>query len=553
MNRCGINCIFFLQGMGLPKQFLITLQKDKSEHHNKHIGQKMSHAIFTVLVEEHLKSNKPDFYFAPKWKVLEPLSLGQKTGKCVEGKEEKQNVVIMYSKHGHAVAGILKECHSKDNVIEIELGTEQKKNSENNWSVKAGSSVQIENVVSNLKNIHKIFFLGGILPLEFDINNIDFFKQTQEEGIISLFQTVKALSKYNSQQNPITIKIFTNNVHQIIPQDTVVPFSGVFSGFVGSMAKEFWKWKINLLDIDLNEFEDMPKNQIHGFIEGINKNKKYPVEISLRRNLIYKREVDRLELTVSDKLAFQQKGVYMIIGGAGGIGLEMGLLLAKTIQARLVLIGRSELNDDQIKKIAEMEAVGGEVLYQRADVCKEEEMQQAVKIAKSHFGQIQGVVHSAVVTRDNLIVNMDENGLRSALAPKVLGSVILNKVLEGEQLDFMIYFSSVQGLVGSPGVSNYSGGCSFEDSFASYLVQIKNYPVKVINWGFWSGVGVGSPEDLRKRMAAVGVESISTKEGMEAFNTILLSPVNQLVVMKASDKVLLGIGFEVLTSEKIDI
>lgn len=510
----------------------------------------MSRTIFKVVTEEHLKSNKPNFYFAPKWRVLEPLSLGQKTENSVEGKEEKHNVVIMYSRHGLAIARILTECYSKDNVIEIELGTEQKKNSENSWGVKAGSYVEIENAISNLKNIHKIYFLGGIFPLEFNLNDIDFFEQTQKEGIISLFQMVKALSKYNFQRNPITIKIFTNNVHKIIPQDKVVPYSGCFSGFVGSMAKEFWNWKINLLDIDLNEFESMPNDQIHGFVEGINKNKQYPVEISLRRNLIYKREVNRLELTVSDKVAFKQKGVYMIIGGAGGIGLEMGLLLAKTIQARLVLVGRSQLNDDQCKKIAEIEAVGGEVLYLQADVCKEEEMHQAVKKAKSHFGQIQGVVHSAVVTRDNVIVNMDESGLRSVLAPKVLGSVILNKVLEGEQLDFMIYFSSVQALAASPGVSNYSGGCSFEDSFASYLMQTKNYPVKIINWGFWSGVGVGSPEDLRKRMALIGVGSISTKEGMEAFNTILLSPINQLVVMKASEKVLLGIGFEVLKNEK---
>jgi hypothetical protein len=41
-------------------------------------------------------------------------------------------------------------------------------------------------------------------------------------------------------------------------------------------------------------------------------------------------------------IILKEKGVYLITGGLGGIGLTLAKHLAKTVQAKLLLVGRSE-------------------------------------------------------------------------------------------------------------------------------------------------------------------------------------------------------------------
>ncbi|MEW6379008.1 MAG: SDR family NAD(P)-dependent oxidoreductase, partial [bacterium] len=239
----------------------------------------------------------------------------------------------------------------------------------------------------------------------------------------------------------------------------------------------------------------------------------------------------------------------MILGGAGGIGLELGRYLARTVQARLVLLGRSEkLSVEQREKIARIESHGGKVLYLQADATDWESMRAAVARAKERFGSIHGVIHSAIVLKDRALKNMDEQTFRAALAPKVRGSVILNKVLQNEPLDFMLFFSSAQSFLSNAGQSNYAAACTFKDAYALYLDQIRPYPVKVINWGYWGSVGIVADEDYTRRLAAQGIASIEPEEGMEAIQRVLgqgtsgQRRLSQVIAIKAQNTLLEAMG-----------
>jgi len=95
----------------------------------------------------------------------------------------------------------------------------------------------------------------------------------------------------------------------------------------------------------------------------------------------------------------------LILGGAGGLGLELSLHLAKTVQARLILLGRRELSATQLNTLSQIEAQGGQVLYLRADATDLSSMQTTIEQAKSQFGQINGVIHSAIVLSSKTINN----------------------------------------------------------------------------------------------------------------------------------------------------
>ena len=99
------------------------------------------------------------------------------------------------------------------------------------------------------------------------------------------------------------------------------------------------------------------------------------------------RRYDRLALPAADRgeLPLKQRGVYLITGGLGSIGLTLADWLAHQCSARLLLTGRSTLPpranwnsvlEEQapaaiyrvIKSIRDIEASGGEVIVAQADV-----------------------------------------------------------------------------------------------------------------------------------------------------------------------------------------
>src|SRR5262249_24931703 len=62
-------------------------------------------------------------------------------------------------------------------------------------------------------------------------------------------------------------------------------------------------------------------------------------------------------------VGIREKGVYLITGGAGGLGLVFAEFLAKEYKARLVLTGRSTLSSEREAKLDELRKSGAEVLY----------------------------------------------------------------------------------------------------------------------------------------------------------------------------------------------
>src|SRR6185369_4816355 len=92
--------------------------------------------------------------------------------------------------------------------------------------------------------------------------------------------------------------------------------------------------------------------------------------------------------------------------------------------------------------------------------------------------------------------------------------------------------SSIVSFVKSAGQSNYAAGCTFKDSFANMLQLRRPYPVKVMNWGYWGGVGVAADDDHRRSMARLGLGSIEPEEGMAALETLMNSDLCQTALVK---------------------
>src|SRR5579864_4897958 len=107
----------------------------------------------------------------------------------------------------------------------------------------------------------------------------------------------------------------------------------------------------------------------------------------------------------------------------------------------------------------------------------------------------------------------------------------MDKVFGKQELDFMLFFSSIISFFRTAGQSNYSAGCTFKDSFAQRLQQERAYPVKIMNWGYWGSVGVVADESYKEVMRRMGIGSIEPEEGMASLQALVASEMRQMVLL----------------------
>ncbi|MCB0208358.1 MAG: SDR family NAD(P)-dependent oxidoreductase [Anaerolineae bacterium] len=327
----------------------------------------------------------------------------------------------------------------------------------------------------------------------------------------------------------------------------VQPWSASLSGLTMSLAREYPAIEVSCLDVVLTTGDGGQFVLDEADVTAITaEGGGYGPLVALRQGVRYIRRLAPLSLPAIEERPYRRGGVYLILGGAGGIGLETAVYLAGQVQAKVVLVGRSALTSEKEAQLKRIEAAGGAYLYCQADGTDLAQMQAVVRQAKEKFGAINGVIHSALVLRDSAISTMDEATFRAVLAPKVTGSVVLTEVVKEEALDFMLFFSSSQSLWGNAGQGNYAAASTFADAYALYLDQIRPYPVKIINWGYWGSIGVVATAAYRRRLAEHGIGSIEVEAGMAALDQIVAGPLAQVAAVKADRSTLaaLGIAFE---------
>ena len=87
--------------------------------------------------------------------------------------------------------------------------------------------------------------------------------------------------------------------------------------------------------------------------------------------------------------------------------------------AHIIWIGRRQMDAAIAAKIEALARLGPTPRYLSADARDPEALQRAYDAIKQQHDSIHGVVHSAIVLRDQRLANMDEAGFRAAFSAKV--------------------------------------------------------------------------------------------------------------------------------------
>jgi acyl transferase domain-containing protein len=191
----------------------------------------------------------------------------------------------------------------------------------------------------------------------------------------------------------------------------------------------------------------------------------------------------RLDAPAEPPSRLREGGTYLITGGVGAMGLAFAERFARHTRVNLALVSRNAEASGRVRRI---ESLGSAVMVLRADAADPDAMAAAVAAVKDRFGPIHGAIHAAGVLGAGLLQSKTREAAGAVLDPKVRGALILDHLLRGEPLDFLVLCSSISALSGALGQVDYCAANAFLDAFARW----RGRPAVAVDWDRWQGEGM---------------------------------------------------------------
>ena len=363
------------------------------------------------------------------------------------------------------------------------------------------------------------------------------FAQAQSLGFYSLISIAQALDKCQIL-DPIEITVVSNNLHSVLGNETICPARATLLAPCKTIPQEYPHIRCRNIDITVTESASCQSDRLLSQLLREITSTNHEAIVAYRNYHRWTQSYEPIPINQAKQaVPIRQKGVYLITGGLGRIGLVLAEYLARNFQAKLILIGRSPFPERQewdrwltthaqedpisqkIEKLCQLENLGSEVLVMSVDITDKSQMQAALIEAESKLGNINGVIHgagalqSAKFSQISVIETLD---CEKQFQPKVYGLLVLEELLGDRHLDFWILMSSLAAVLGGLGMTAYAAANLFMDSF---VIAQNDQQWKSLNWDSWN---IEEAKNAETSKGSSLLEfSMTAAEGSQAFEQAL--------------------------------
>ncbi|KAK0663601.1 Narbonolide/10-deoxymethynolide synthase PikA1 [Lasiodiplodia hormozganensis] len=221
-----------------------------------------------------------------------------------------------------------------------------------------------------------------------------------------------------------------------------------------------------------------------------------------------------------------ERGVYIISGGTGGIGLLTAIVLIERGCRKVYLLSRSgKVSSNSTHLWDRLMAVAqpDQVVKVTCDVSNGVQVAEVFAGIRERGEWVEGIIHSAGALRDAMLRNQTPATISTVFAAKVEALRHLHSCSLDEPLlrQFVIY-SSCAALLGSPGQSNHAAANAFLDSFTAYR-RTCGLPALSIQWGTVSGIGEAARKGANKLAVKFGHGQVSETEAESFLKAVFSS------------------------------
>ena len=149
--------------------------------------------------------------------------------------------------------------------------------------------------------------------------------------------------------------------------------------------------------------------------------------------------------------------VAIITGASQGIGRTMATVMSES-GANVICVARSE---DKIKELSsEIENKGGRAIPIACDVGDGDAFSNTIKSVVDQFGKLDILINNAGITRDALLMRMNESQWDEVIQTNLKGAFFGMKAairpMMKNKFGRIINITSIVGLTGNPGQANYA-------------------------------------------------------------------------------------------------
>ena len=337
----------------------------------------------------------------------------------------------------------------------------------------------------------------------------------------SLLHLAQALGELGAGR-PCRLLVVSDRLHRVGGADLPLPERALLLGPCKVIPQEYPEIRVRSIDAPPVVAEGPEARRLAGWILAELAGERPDPVVAYRDARRWLQGFEPVSLEAGGGVrCLRPRGVYVLTGGLGGVGLLVAEDLARSLAARLVLVTRAAYPERDAGRLRDLEALGAEVLVVTADVADRERMKAALDLATDRFGEIHGVFHLAGYSGEQtvkLIPEVDRAEAERHFRAKVDGTRVLAELLAGRSLDFCLLFSSNASVLGGIGAIAYAAANSFLDAFADRQSSTGSTPWISVSWDGWqlaAGARLGSFRSSLDRY------SMTPAEGLEALRRVV--------------------------------
>ncbi|WP_433635345.1 type I polyketide synthase [Nocardia sp. CA-120079] len=256
-------------------------------------------------------------------------------------------------------------------------------------------------------------------------------------------------------------------------------------------------------------------------------------QLAVRGDRVLAPRLEAVTSAAAEQVSFGS-GTVLITGGTGGLGalLARHLVTAHGVRRLLLVSRRGERADGATELAAELSGLGAEVHVTACDVTDRDALRNLLTgLPLEH--PLTGVVHTAGVLDDGTFHTLTGDQIDRVLAPKADAAWHLHELTRDMNLSAFVMFSSIAGMIGSPGQANYAAANSFLDALAMRR-RAEGLPALALAWGPWQpdiGMTGALDRNAMGRLDRMGLTPLDRTDGLRLFDESLTTaePVSALV------------------------
>ena len=376
------------------------------------------------------------------------------------------------------------------------------------YSLEQFDSTQFQHFLTDNPSIERLIIYPQIPSFTLEDNLFNY-------GLLNQIQPLFALVK-----NILNSRLFSKNLivdwYSYVVGELDHPLVAMKSGMLGSLAKELPHWQIRHWVIE----RELELSMLNTHYDGSYQTIQFKGNHYQTKALTLATDCDESEF-------LSTQGVYLVLGGMGGIGRRLTEYLIDTLQAKVIVVGRSAL-DEEAK--AWVNAYANSVEFIQTDVTHEAECILLIKYLQMKYPMINAVFDLVMKLQDSTVELMSWEVFSEVIKVKLFSGYFIHQLQHHLKINAAVIFSSMQSYACLAGQANYAAASCALDAYCMHLQKTSNLNIKIINWSIWQEAGAVTNSFYLDRARESGFIPLTTQQAFDAMRLGLNSQHHQFAI-----------------------